>query len=142
MAYMTVGYYEQIKDYLHPHINQYINHYRDGDIIDLPQYHGCNRLNRIDVEQERKLSTTQIINASFQLIKLIGKKTKNKYKSRNLYRTRYLTITNYRHLFENKGKFVFNYKLKKYEHLSETPMRYDFYRLQNVKERMQKNVFK
>ena len=32
---MTVGYYEKIKDYLHPHINQYINHYGDGDIIDL-----------------------------------------------------------------------------------------------------------
>ena len=52
MAYMTVGYYEQIKNYLHPHINQYINHYRDGDIIDLPQYHGCNRLNRCGTRKE------------------------------------------------------------------------------------------
>ena len=49
---MTVGYYEQIKEYLHPHINQYINHYRDGDIIDLPPCHGCNRLNRCGTRKE------------------------------------------------------------------------------------------
>ena len=138
---MTVGYYEQIKDYLHPHINQYINHYRDGDIIDLPPYHGCNRLNRCGKRKEIEY------NFGYQCIIPIDKtywkkNTKNKYKSRYLYWTRYLTTTNYRHLFKNKGKFVFNYKLEKYEHLSETPMRYDFYHLQNVKEKMQKNVFK
>ena len=52
MAHMTVGYYEQIKDYLHPHINQYLNHYRSGNIIDLPPYHGCNRLNRCGTRKE------------------------------------------------------------------------------------------
>ena len=43
---MNVRDYEQVKDYLHPHIHQFINYYRYGDIIDLPLYHGSNRLNR------------------------------------------------------------------------------------------------
>ena len=46
MAHMTVEYYEQVKDYLHPHISQYIKHYRYENIIDLLPYHGCNRLNK------------------------------------------------------------------------------------------------
>ena len=45
MGSMTVRYYEQVKDYLHTHIHQFIN-YRYGNIIDLPPYNGCNRLNR------------------------------------------------------------------------------------------------
>ena len=49
---MTVRYYEQVKDYLHPHIHQFINYYRYGDIIDLPLYHGCNRLNRNGTRKE------------------------------------------------------------------------------------------
>ena len=49
-----------------------------------------------------------------------------------------MTRTNCRHLFKNKGNFIFNCKLKKYEHFSETPMRYDYYRLQEVK----KGLFK
>ena len=72
MGSMTVKYYEQVKDYLHPHIHQFINYYRYGDIIDLPLYHGCNCLNRN--ETEMKSSTIWAINASFQLINVIGKK--------------------------------------------------------------------
>ena len=41
--------------------------------------------------------------------------------------------TNCRHLFKNKGNLVYNYKLKKYEHMSETPMLDDFYYLQSIK---------
>ena len=46
MAFLTVEYYEQIKDYLHPQINDNIYHYRKGKLMELPPYHGCNRLNR------------------------------------------------------------------------------------------------
>ena len=74
MGCITVRYYKQVKDYLHPHLNQFINHYRNGDIIDLPLYHGCNHLNRNETRTE--LNTTQVINASFQLINVIGKKQK------------------------------------------------------------------
>ena len=44
-----------------------------------------------------------------------------------------MTRTNCRHLFKNKGNFIFNYKLKKYEHFSETPMHYDYCHLQEIK---------
>ena len=70
---MTLKYYEHVKDYLHPHIHQFINHHRNGNIIDLPLYH-LPLIAWIEAEQERKLSTTWIINASFQLTKVIGKK--------------------------------------------------------------------
>ena len=46
MIFLTVEYYDQIKDFLHPHINSFINNYRNGSIIELPPVHGCNRLNR------------------------------------------------------------------------------------------------
>ena len=52
MGSMTVKYYEHVKDYLHPHIQQFINYYRYGDIIDLPLYNGCNRLNRNETRNE------------------------------------------------------------------------------------------
>ena len=38
-----------------------------------------------------------------------------------------------RYLFKNKGNFVCNYKLKKYEHMNDTPMHWDFKRLQRIK---------
>ena len=53
-----------------------------------------------------------------------------------------MTRTNCRHLFKNKGNFIFNYKLKKYEHFSETPMRYDYYRLQEIKKGLIKYALK
>ena len=47
-----------------------------------------------------------------------------------------MTRTNYRHLFKNKGNIIFNDKLKKYEHFSETPMRYEYHHLQEIKKRL------
>ena len=44
-----------------------------------------------------------------------------------------------RHLFKNKGNSVFNYKLKKYMHLSETPMKGYFLYTKTVKNRMLKD---
>ena len=44
-----------------------------------------------------------------------------------------MTRTNCRHLLKNKDNLVYNYKLKKYEHMSKTPMRGDFYYLQSIK---------
>ena len=53
-----------------------------------------------------------------------------------------MTRTNWRHLFKNKGSFIFNYKLKKYDHFSETPMRHDYYHLQEIKEEIFKYALK
>ena len=54
------------------------------------------------------------------------RKTKNKYKHgiinrKRQYWTRYMTWTKDRYLFKNKGNFVYNCKLKKFEHMSKTP---------------------
>ena len=45
MTLMTNN-YETIKDYLHPNVHTFVDHYRNGHLIDLPFYHGCNRVNR------------------------------------------------------------------------------------------------
>ena len=46
MAFFHTEYYEQIKDFLHPHVNSFIDHYRNGNLIELPVCHGCNSVNR------------------------------------------------------------------------------------------------
>ena len=100
MGSMTLRYYEQVKDYLHPHIHQFINYYRYGDIIDLPLYHGCNRLNRNGTRKKIEY------NLGYQCVipayKRYWKETKDKYKRRHFYWTRYMTRTNCRHLFKKK----------------------------------------
>ena len=45
-----------------------------------------------------------------------------------------MTHTRNGFLFKNKGYFVYNYKLKKYEHVNDTPMHRDFKSMQNFKE--------
>ena len=136
---MTVRYYEQVKNYLNPDLNDFINYYRDGDIFNLPLYYGCNRLNRNGTRKEISY------NLGYQCVsptwKHYWRKTKDKYKGKvndKFYWTRYMTRTNRRHLFKNKGNFVYNYKLKKYEHMSKTPMHYDFKSLQSIR----KDLFK
>ena len=47
----TVGYYNQVKDYLHPRLHKFINHYKDGNTFDLPLFHGCNKKKK---EMERE----------------------------------------------------------------------------------------
>ena len=42
---MTVDYYNEIKDFIHPNITDNIEHYSDATIIELPPYHGYNSLN-------------------------------------------------------------------------------------------------
>ena len=138
MGSMTVTYDDQVKDYLHPPIHQLINYYRYGNILDIPLYHGCNRLNKNGTRKEIEYNLGyQCVNPTY---KLNWKETKDNYKRRNFYWTRYMTRNNCRHLFKNKGNF--NYKLKKCEHFSETPMRYDYYRLQKIKKGLFKYALK
>ena len=46
---LTLRYYKNVKDYLHPHIRQFIHHNRFGDIIHLPLYHDCNRVKKMEI---------------------------------------------------------------------------------------------
>ena len=56
--------------------------------------------------------------------------------------TRYMTRTNLRHLFKNKGNSIYNYKLKKFEHISETPVRGNFHHMQSIKKELFKHELK
>ena len=53
-----------------------------------------------------------------------------------------MTWTRQRFLFKNKGNFIYNYKLKKFEHISETPIKFEYDYLQGIKENSFKNVLK
>ena len=53
-----------------------------------------------------------------------------------------MTWTYRRHLFKNKGNFVYNYKLKKFEHMSKTPMCHDYHYLQTIRKDLLKDVSK
>ena len=79
-----------------------------------------------------------------QLITFIGKKTKDKYKiqKKTVYWARYRTWTNRRHLFKNKGNSVYNYKLKKFEHMSKTPICNDYNYLQAIRKDLFRDVLK
>ena len=46
-----------------------------------------------------------------------------------------MTQTRDRYLFKDKDDLVYNYQLKKYEHMNDTPMHYDFKSIQNFKEK-------
>ena len=89
----------------------------------------------------------RVINALFLTNKPYWKKTKNKYKhgimnGKRQYWTRYMTLNNRRCLFRNKGNLIYNYKIKKCEYMSETPMWYDYKCLQNIRKDSLKNVLK
>ena len=83
MAFLTVEYYEQTKDYLYPHLNDNIYHYRKGNVIELPPYHDCNHVNR---------------NGTRRYID---------YGRGRVYWARYMTQYGIRHLLINKGNLVF-----------------------------------
>ena len=114
---MTVRYYEQVKDFMHPHLNQFIDYYIYGNVIHLPLYRSCNLLNRNGSRKE--ISYNLGYHCTNPPCKRYWRETKDKYKRRsNFYSTRYMTRTNCRHLFKSKGNLVYNYKLKMYEHIN------------------------
>ena len=144
MNKLTNDYYNQVKDYLHPNTHTFADHYRKGDLIEFPIFHGCNHVNR---NGTRKLIKYEI---GHQCVVPTNcpywRKPKDKYrhsiKHKKFYCTRYLTFTRTRFLFKNKGDLVYNYKLKKFEHMSETPMYRDWNYLQQVKKDLLNNVQK
>ena len=93
---LTLGYYKNIKDYLHPHISQSIEYYKFGDLIDLALYHGCNRVNKNGTRKQICYSIGE------QCVRPTNRrywrKTKDKYKiyphSPYFYWTRYNTQPN------------------------------------------------
>ena len=133
MDFLTLEYYEHMKHFVHPHINDNIYHYRKGNEIELPPYHGCNHINRNGTRKYIDYGR------GYQCIcptqKHYRRETKDEYNLRGVYWTRYMTQYGIRHLFKNKGNLVFNHKLRKYVHISKTPMKYYFHYTETVKNR-------
>ena len=48
MAFMRIDDYYRFKDYIHPHINNCIDHYRNKDLIHVPACHSFDTVNRND----------------------------------------------------------------------------------------------
>ena len=142
MGLMHADYYETVKDYLHPGIHDFIEHYRCGNLIELPPFHGCNRVNK---NETKKLIMYEMgEQCAVPTWKRYWRKPKPKYRRKIgfLYWTRHMTQTRFRYLFKNKGNFVYNFKLKKYEHMSETPMHYEFRDIQSIKKDLWKHALK
>ena len=57
MGLMTDERYDQIKDYVHPKMYTFVEHYRCGHLIDLPPYHGHNATSK---NKTRKLMRYEI----------------------------------------------------------------------------------
>ena len=57
MGCFTAGYYDQVKDYLHPYLHSFVHYYKQGDLINLPLYHGCN-----NNKKKKKNGTRKLIN--------------------------------------------------------------------------------
>ena len=76
--------------------------------------------------------------------KLYWRKSKAKYRRKKgfLYWTRHMTHTMFRHLFKNKGNFIYSFKLKKYEHMNKTPMHHEFKYMQKIKKELWQHVLK
>ena len=78
MGCFTAGYYDQIKDYLHPHLHHFVHYYKRRDSFDLPLYHGCDKKNK---NGTRKLiSYDQGNQCIIPTNNLYWKKIKDKYK--------------------------------------------------------------
>ena len=89
MAYITIEDYNRFKDYIHPHINDCIDHYRHKNIIHLLAYHGCHTVNK---NGARKLIDYRRGSQCFYPIeKGYWTKTKSKCRISYVYFTRYMS---------------------------------------------------
>ena len=143
MGLMTNERYDQIRDYVHPRMHSFIEHYRCGHHIDLLPYHSCNTTNK---NGTRKLIRSEIdeqcVSPTWKCYWKKPSEIRPKYKKKIgvFFWTRHMTQTISRYLFKNKGSFVYNYKLKKYVHMKDTPMVYDFKDIQKFKCRCLKSI--
>ena len=142
MGLLHDDYYEAVKDYLRPGIHGFINHYRQGHMIDFSTYHDCNRVNK---HGTRKMVQYQMgEQCVVPTEKRYWRKPEAKYRRKIgfLHWARNMTHNRFRHLFKNKGNFVYNFKLKKYEHMNKTPMHHEFKYMQEIKKELWQHVLK
>ena len=90
----TVGYYNHVKDYLHPRLHKFINYYKDGNTFDLLLFYSCNKKKRRNGTR-KLIEYDQGYQCKFPTDKPHWRKTKKKYKhgtitEKRQYWTRYM----------------------------------------------------
>ena len=139
MVFLSLKRYNNIKDYLHPNLRKIIKEHLDNNLICLPPFHGCKHKNKngtrklIDYGRGYRCSTP-VWNFSWK------RQIKKRYFTGNYPVTRYLSNSKYRNLFKNKGDYVYNYKLKVYKHMNESPLNDIFVSMKKYKNALSKEA--
>ena len=121
MPYLTESYLNEIKDYVHPNLHKIVNKYKTNNIIILPPFHGCSLKNKNGTNKAIDYGRGRCcINPSWSKF---WKKNIRGNHFRMYPKTRFLSNSSYRNLFKNKGNLVYNYNLKTYKPIQETPLR-------------------
>ena len=116
MAVFYIEYFDCMKDYFHPNVATFIDHYTDDNgLVSLPAFHGCGLKNRN--------GTKKLVNDSNgdQCICGVWSDENCKIDYGTYPMTRYMTQGRFRYIYKNKGNCLWNYKTKKYVHMLDTP---------------------
>ena len=65
MAYIRIEDYYRFKDYIHPHINDCIDQYRNKDIIHLPAYHGCDKVSLYNYRLKKSVPREEVLKSFY-----------------------------------------------------------------------------
>ena len=116
MAVFNREYFDKMKDYFHPNIVTFIDHYTDDKwVVELPAFHGCGLKNR---NGNKKLVDYRNSN---QCLCGVWSDENSKIEYSTFPMTRYMTQGRFRYIYKNRGNCLWNYKTKKYVHMLDTP---------------------
>ena len=115
MACFYKEYFDKMKDYFHPNVVTFIDHYTDDTgFVELPPFHRCGLKNR---NGTKKLVDYRNGN---QCLCGVWSDENSKVEYGTYPMTRYMTQGRFRYLYKNRGNCIWNYKTKKYVNLLDT----------------------
>ena len=121
MPHLTVDYFNEIKDYIHPNLHKIIKQYKINNVISLPPFHDCFNRNKNGTRKTIDYGRGHCcLTPSWN--KFWKKNIKKTY-FHNYPATRFLSNSRYRNLFRNKGNLVYNYNLELYVPIQKIPLR-------------------
>lgn len=141
MVILTVDYFNQVKDYIHPNLHEIVKDHTNRNLISFPPFHGCALRNRNGTRKLIDYSRgNRCITPSWRIFWKKDVKMKYFHNIKRYPATRYLTNSKYRNLFKNKGDYVYNYKLKVYKHMNESPLNDIFVSMKKYKNALSKEA--
>ena len=134
MTFFSQECYEKMKNYFHQNVHSFIDRYTDDEgLVLFPPFHGCNLKNRNGC---RKLIDYR---NGKQCLFSMWYDDKSKLKAAIFPFTRYMDFSKDWYLFKNKGNYIFNYTLNRYDHLSNRPIQAEFNKFLEQKEKYLKS---